>query len=100
MVAAKQETGVTARMSLFANVDLLKGSPFALKRSIGTVKLGTNSFVAAELEGTFGEVIVKQRIFTVMQRGYGISIFVVYSTDEQLAKKNPALWAGLSFGGC
>ncbi len=85
VVAAKQEPGVTATMSLLANVSLLKGSHFVLKRNLGTVKIGTNSFVAAELEGTFGESIIKQRIYSIIHRGHGISIFVVYSTDQQLA---------------
>jgi hypothetical protein len=85
MVAARQQPGVTASMSLLANVSVLKGSPFVLTRNLGTVKLGTNSFAAAELEGTFGGALVKQRMYAIIHRGHGIAIFVIYSTDEQLA---------------
>ena len=40
VVAVKQQAGATAKMSLAANVMVLKGTPYVLKKSLGSVKIG------------------------------------------------------------
>jgi hypothetical protein len=86
LVAVKQQKGVTANMSLLANIAILKGSPYSLKRSHGPLKVGSNTFAAADLEGTFGEVKLTQRMYTIMNRGYSVTFALVYSNDDQRLK--------------
>ena len=85
IVAVKQQVGVTAKMSLTANVMLLKGTPFVLKSARGPVRLGANSFETANLEGEFSGVFLKQRMYVIIQKGYSIMIAVTYRSDEQIS---------------
>lgn len=83
MVTAKQQGGVTANMSLASNVTLLKGTPFSLKRFLGSVKIGSNTFAAAELEVSINSLKFMQRMYVVMHRGYSIVCAATYYTDTQ-----------------
>jgi hypothetical protein len=85
MVAVKQRAGVTAKMSLTANVMLLKGTPFVLKATRTAVKIGTNSFEVADLEGEFSGILLKQRLFVMMHKGYSIMIAVTYGSEGQIS---------------
>ena len=93
LVAAKQPNGVTANMSLAANLMVLRGSPLTLKHSLGSLKLGSNIFAAAELDGAINQIRFKQRMYVVMHNGYSIICAVTYSSDSQLANLEKALAA-------
>lgn len=82
-VTAKQQAGVTANMSLASNLMVLKGTPFTLKRSLGSIKIGSNTFAAAELEGSFNNLRFMQRMYVVMHRGYSIVCVAIYYTETQ-----------------
>lgn len=83
LVAAKQQAGVTANMTLASNMMLLKGTPFSLKRSLGSIKIGPNTFAAAEIEGSFGNLKFMSRMYVVMHRGYSIVCQATYYTETQ-----------------
>jgi len=95
VVTVKQQKGITANMALAANVALLKGSPYVLKRSLTPLKLGTHTFSGAELEGTFGEVKVTQRMYVIMHKGYSIVFASVYLNDKQRTEMEKILSAVL-----
>ncbi len=83
LVTTKQKSGVTAAMSLAASLMVLKGTPYKLRRSLGSIKLGPNTFAAAELDATFGEIKFMQRMYVVMNRGHSIVCVITYYTDVQ-----------------
>lgn len=83
MVAAKQPSGVTANMSLASNVSILKGTTFSLKRFLGSLKIGSNTFAAAELEVSVNGLKFSQRMYVIMHRGYSIVCVATYYTDAQ-----------------
>lgn len=85
LVAVKQQAGVTARMNLAANLMLLRGTVFKLKRSLGSLKLGTNTFAAAELEALVNGLSFFQRMYVIMHHGYSLVCAITYSTDKQRA---------------
>jgi hypothetical protein len=91
LVVVKQQSGVTANMSLAASVMLLKGSPYSLKRSLGSVKIGSNTFAAAEFEASFGEIKFMQRMYVVMHSGYSIMCAITYFSDPQRAEMEKVL---------
>lgn len=91
IVVAKQQKGVTANMSLAANVLVLKGTQFKLKETTSPFRVGKNSFAAADFEGKFGEVFLKQRMLVLIHRGYAILVVITYSADEQLIKMQEVL---------
>lgn len=86
IVVVKQSPGVTANLSLAANVMLLSGTPYTLKSSREKYVLGTNTFAAADLDGKFGEITLKQRMYVIMHRGFSIVIANVYFTEQQLKR--------------
>jgi hypothetical protein len=91
LVAVKQVKGVTARMSLAANLMVLKGSPYTLKRSLGEVKIGPNTYAAAELDVSFNEVNFMQRMYVVMHGEYAVVCAITYFSDAQRLKMEKVL---------
>jgi hypothetical protein len=91
IVAAKQPSGATANMSLAANLSVLKGTAFELKNTKSPLKVGKNSYATADLEGTFSGILLKQRMFVLIHKGYAIVTVITYSVDEQLTKMQEVL---------
>ena len=85
IVAVKQPAGITAQMALASSMMVLKGTPYSLKRSLGAIKIGANTFAAAEFEGTFGNIRLTQRMYMLMQKGYSVLFAATYLTDPQRA---------------
>lgn len=83
IAAVKQQTGITAKMALTSSVMVLKGTPYTLKRSLGSIRLGAHYFAAAEFEGTFGQIKLTQRLYMIMHKGYSILFVANYFTEQQ-----------------
>lgn len=86
IVVAKQPPGITANVSLSANVMLLSGTPYTLRSSREKYSVGANTFAVADFDGKFGEIALNQRMYVVMHRGYSIVIGIVYFNEQQLKK--------------
>lgn len=95
IATVKQAAGVTAKMSLSANLAVLQGSPLTLTRNLGALKVGKNTFQAADLDGRFGAVTFKQRMYVSIHRGYSLLIAITYESPDQLAALEDVL-AGLT----
>jgi hypothetical protein len=83
VAALKQAPRVTSSMVLANSIVAFKGSAYSLKRALGNVKLGANTFAAAEFEVTLGGMTFGHRMYIIMHRGNSVVMGLSYHSEAE-----------------